>query len=286
MLEKRAFWKDSWDAGMLVASFGTQHSFFVRCISRTPRTEIKNGINRASRIDSNFSWNLDQKKTKTLPIPIFWWTSPRRGTVAQLCCPNSICFCYLTSQFLSLLPQVPVRAEPSHHIPQGPHSSISLCSSCRMLLSELFPAFPTVLSLCHTRQEPRSAQNLLCSAVPRQQWVLLQFVSSRAALSLRSSPISNLCFFTIHCQWALLSPSEEVNYTSRYLLAHQHGLPANAVCLAHVATSLLTFIRVIFAAIPASGELPPAPFYKRVQACGAQELGQRKGACCLNQHVR
>lgn len=81
------------------------------------------------------------------------------------------------------------------------------------------------------------------------------------------------------------SRSEEINYTSRYLPAHQRGLPANAVCLAPVTTSLLTFIHVIFAAIPASGELPPAPFYKRVQACGAQELGQRKGACCLNQHV-
>lgn len=115
--------------------------------------------------------------------------------------------------------------------------------------------------------------------------MLLRFVSSGAALSLRSSPVPNLCFLTIHCQWALFSPSEEVNYTSHYLLAHQRGLPANAVCLAHVTTSLLTFIRVIFAAIPASGELPPALFYEQVQVCGAQELGQRKGACCLNQHV-
>lgn len=271
---------------MLVASFGTQHSFFVRCISRTPRTEIKNGINRASRIDSNFSWNLDQKKPQNPTYSDIVVDKPS----AWHSCPAVLPKLHL---FLPPNKSVPLpsatgasegRALPSH--PSGPCSSISLSSSCRMLLSELFPAFPTMLSLCHTLQEPRSAQNLLCSAVPRQQWVLLQFVSSGAALSLCSSPIPNLCFLTIHCQWALFSPSEEVNYTSRYLLAHQRGLPANAVCLAHVATSLLTFIRVIFAAIPASGELPPAPFYKRVQAYGAQELGQRKGAYCLNQHVR
>lgn len=116
--------------------------------------KIKNRLNHASRIDSNFSWYLDLKKKHNPASSDILVDKPSAWHSWALRCPNFSCFGHLTGQFLSLLPQVPVRADPPITSPRGPRSSVSLSSSCRMLLSELFPAFPTLLASATGARSP------------------------------------------------------------------------------------------------------------------------------------